>query len=118
VGVAHEGVSRRPPISLSRIVARTHMYTYAASVWALSIVQGPFPIPNPNVTIRNCFHRCKAVVCMVARRTYAGVYSSRVSETPQDTPSCNPTDALPTVGVRSGARGRGAGRPAAHWLFR
>ena len=37
---AHEAVSRRPPIPLSTIVARTHMYTYAAKVWALSIVQG------------------------------------------------------------------------------
>jgi hypothetical protein len=40
--IAHEAVSRRPPISLSRFVARTHMYTYAAKVWVSSIVQGPF----------------------------------------------------------------------------
>jgi hypothetical protein len=37
----------------STIVARTHMYmyTYAAKVWDLSIVQGPVsvaPCPNPN----------------------------------------------------------------------
>jgi hypothetical protein len=25
--IAHEAVSRRPPIALSRVVARTHMYT-------------------------------------------------------------------------------------------
>jgi hypothetical protein len=37
--IAHEAVSRRPPISLDTIVARTHMYTYAAQVWDLSIVQ-------------------------------------------------------------------------------
>jgi hypothetical protein len=42
--IAHAGVSRRPPISLYRAVARTHMYTYAAEVWDSSIVQGPFPL--------------------------------------------------------------------------
>jgi hypothetical protein len=36
--IAHEDVSRRPPISLYTIVARTHMYTYAAHVWDLSIM--------------------------------------------------------------------------------
>jgi hypothetical protein len=30
--LAHAAVSRRPPISLPRIVARTHVYTYAAKV--------------------------------------------------------------------------------------
>jgi hypothetical protein len=30
--IAHAAVSRRPPISLSTIVARTPMYTYAAKV--------------------------------------------------------------------------------------
>jgi HrpA-like RNA helicase len=30
--IAHEAVSRRPPISLSRIVARTHRYTCDARV--------------------------------------------------------------------------------------
>jgi hypothetical protein len=42
--IAHAAVSRRPPISLYTIVARTRMYTYAASVWDLSIVQGPFSV--------------------------------------------------------------------------
>jgi hypothetical protein len=54
--IAHEAVSRRPPISLSRIVARTHMCTYTANVWDLSIVQGPFsvaPCKTLRVTIRN-----------------------------------------------------------------
>jgi hypothetical protein len=37
-----EAVSRRPPIPLDTIVARTHMYTYDAEVRDLSIVQGPF----------------------------------------------------------------------------
>ena len=52
-------VSRRPPISLYKIVARTHMYTYAAQVWDSSLVQGPFlspfVVPNLSVTIRNLF---------------------------------------------------------------
>jgi hypothetical protein len=54
--IAHAAVSRRPPISLDRIVARNHMYTHAANVWDLSIVQDHSlsPAPNPNiVTIRN-----------------------------------------------------------------
>jgi hypothetical protein len=37
---AHAAVSRRPPIPLSSIVARTHMYANAAKVWDFSIVQG------------------------------------------------------------------------------
>jgi hypothetical protein len=49
---AHAPVSRRPPISLDTIVARTRMYTYAANVWDLSIVQGPSPV------IRSLFHFC------------------------------------------------------------
>jgi hypothetical protein len=44
VGDAHEAVSRRPPIALDTVVARTHMYTYAAKVWDSSIVQGPFSV--------------------------------------------------------------------------
>jgi hypothetical protein len=32
------------PISLDTIVARTESYTYAAKVWDLSIVQGPFSV--------------------------------------------------------------------------
>jgi hypothetical protein len=44
----------RPPISLSTIVARNHMCTYAANVWDLSIVQG-HSLSNPNITIRNFF---------------------------------------------------------------
>ena len=34
------------PISLSRMVPRTHMYTYAANVWDLSIVQVHFLAPR------------------------------------------------------------------------
>ena len=36
--------SRRPPIPLTRMVARTQGYTYDAHVWDLSIVQGPFSV--------------------------------------------------------------------------
>jgi hypothetical protein len=42
--VAHAAVSRRPPIPLATIVARTHIYTHAASVWDSSLVQGPFSV--------------------------------------------------------------------------
>ena len=49
--IAHAPVSRRPPISLYTIVARTHMYTSAAKVWDLSIVQGHFLSPGLTVTI-------------------------------------------------------------------
>jgi hypothetical protein len=41
---AHAAVSRLSPISLSRIVARTEGYTYAAKVWALTVVQGRFSV--------------------------------------------------------------------------
>ena len=55
MGDSSRGLTRRPPISLYTIVARTHMYTYAANVWDLCIVQVPFSraVSNPNVTIRN-----------------------------------------------------------------
>jgi hypothetical protein len=62
--IAHAAVSRRPPISLDRIVARTHMYTYAATVWDLSIVQGPFSV-SPRQTLTRRFatsHRCSPVL--------------------------------------------------------
>jgi hypothetical protein len=43
VEIAHAAVSPCPPISLTRIVARTEEgYTYAAELWALRLVQGPF----------------------------------------------------------------------------
>ena len=44
--IAHAAVSRRPPISLSITVARTHMYMHAANVWVwnLSLVQGLFSV--------------------------------------------------------------------------
>jgi hypothetical protein len=42
--MAHEAVSRRPPIYLDTIVARSEGYTYAASVWDVCLVQGPFSV--------------------------------------------------------------------------
>jgi hypothetical protein len=56
--IAHEAVSRRPPISLDTVVARNEGYTQAAKVLDLSLVQGPCsvaPCQTPNVTIRNFF---------------------------------------------------------------
>jgi hypothetical protein len=46
--IAHAAVSRRPPISLHTIAARTRMYSYAAKVWDSSIVQGPIPRAKPH----------------------------------------------------------------------
>ena len=37
--IAHAVVSRRPPIPLDTIVARTRLYTYAAKGWDLSFVK-------------------------------------------------------------------------------
>jgi hypothetical protein len=41
---AHAAVSRRPPIPLDRIVARTRTYTYAAKVWDVSLIQRAFSV--------------------------------------------------------------------------
>jgi hypothetical protein len=59
--IAHEAISRRPPISVDTIVARTEGYTHDVGIWDLSIVQGPFSAvlyQSPKVTIRNL---CTAV---------------------------------------------------------
>ena len=50
--IAHAAVSRRPPIFLAKIVPRIEGYTYNASIWALSIVQGPFSAPCQTLTLR------------------------------------------------------------------
>jgi hypothetical protein len=42
--MAHRAVSQRPLIPLYTIVARSHMYTYTANVWDLSIIHGPFSV--------------------------------------------------------------------------
>jgi hypothetical protein len=58
--VAHAAVSRRPPVSFSRIVARTEGYTYAAKIRALSIVQQPLSVPRakPSSSDSQLLHRC------------------------------------------------------------
>jgi hypothetical protein len=58
--IAHAAVSRRPPIPLDTTVARTHMYTYAAKVWDVSIVQGPFSVARakPRGYDSQLSHRC------------------------------------------------------------
>ena len=48
--IVHAAVSRRLPISLYTIVARTHMYTYAATVWDLTIVQDHFHSPRSGMS--------------------------------------------------------------------
>jgi hypothetical protein len=56
-----EAVSRRLPISFSRMVARTEGYTYDAKVWDSSVVHGPFSVaPCQTLTVRfaQLFHRC------------------------------------------------------------
>jgi hypothetical protein len=63
----HEAISRRPPISLHMVVARTGRYTHAAKVWDLSIVKGPFSVAPCQTlglmfTIRNlCIAVCRRV---------------------------------------------------------
>jgi hypothetical protein len=55
-GIAHAAVSRRPPISLSRMVARAEDCTHAATAWAMSLVHAPFsvaPCPSPSGPIHN-----------------------------------------------------------------
>jgi hypothetical protein len=50
--IAHEAVSRRPPVSLDRVVARTGGYAYDVGVWDLSIVQGPFSVTCQTLELR------------------------------------------------------------------
>ena len=50
---AHAAVTRRPPISVYWIVARTEGYTHHAKVWDLSIVRGPFSVAaHQTLTLR------------------------------------------------------------------
>jgi hypothetical protein len=56
------GRSLTRPIPLSTIVARTHMYTLAANVWDLSLVQGPFSVaPCQTLIVR--FATCTSLQC-------------------------------------------------------
>ena len=51
--IAHAAVTRRPPISLYTLVARTGGYAYDVGVWDLSIIQGPFSVaPCQTLTLR------------------------------------------------------------------
>jgi hypothetical protein len=51
--VAHGAVSRRSPIPLDTMAARTHMYTCYVGVLDSSIIQGPFPVaPCQTLTLR------------------------------------------------------------------
>ena len=59
--IAHAAVSRRPPVFLSRIVARTHMNTHAAKVWDFPSFVDHFCRPvcqTLTYKIRNFLHRC------------------------------------------------------------
>jgi hypothetical protein len=49
--IAHAAVAQRPPNSLFRIVARTHMYTYDAKVWDVPSSKDHFLLhrANPNI---------------------------------------------------------------------
>jgi hypothetical protein len=77
--MAHAAVSRRPPISLDTIVARTHMYTYAAKVWDLSIVQGAFSV----APCRTFALRFATFCIAVSRRWTAGWASTCLPLPPQ-----------------------------------
>ena len=55
IGLEGRSLSRRPPLSLPRIVARTEGYTYAANFWDLSIVHRQFMSPTPNLVLRFAF---------------------------------------------------------------
>jgi hypothetical protein len=62
---AHAAVSRRPPIPLSTIVARTHMYPPAAKFWDFSTVQSAIfcrAVPNPKRYDSQLCRRCTRVV--------------------------------------------------------
>jgi hypothetical protein len=52
--IAHEAVTRRPPISLDTMVPRTEGYTNDVGVCDLSIVQGPFSVA-PCQTLKSRF---------------------------------------------------------------
>jgi hypothetical protein len=65
--------SRVAEESLDTLVARTHMYTYDAKVWGLSLIQEPFsviPFQTRNDTIRFfLFPRCYGGVSQLWSRT-------------------------------------------------
>jgi hypothetical protein len=59
---AHAAVTPRPPISLDTVVARTEGSTYDAAGWDSvhrSRAISWRAVPNPSLTIRHFFHRCR-----------------------------------------------------------
>jgi hypothetical protein len=90
-------VSRRPPISLDTVVARTEGYTYAAKIWDFSIVQGPFSVaPCQTVALRF------ATFCFALPR-YHGLSLSL--PTPCPTLNGHTVRSFPTHGQQSAAKG-------------
>jgi hypothetical protein len=68
--IAHAAVTRRPPIPLSTIVARTHMYTHAANVWGLSLVQGPFSVSPCQTLLHKTVRALRTSLRTMARVTF------------------------------------------------
>ena len=59
--------SRRPPLSLDTMVARTEGYTYAAEVWALSLVQRAISGPFQTLIVDSpFFFPLRRACCMLA----------------------------------------------------
>jgi hypothetical protein len=73
---AHAAVSRRPPISLSRVVARAEGYTCDANVWDLSLVQRPFSV-GPRQTLLVRFATFAALKSPLPPITRLGWFGSR-----------------------------------------
>ena len=75
--IAHEAVSRRPPISLYTVVARTHMFTYDARVWDLSIIRGPFSVARAKLIRNFCIDDVRAPLTAINQPTrYAAAVAS------------------------------------------
>jgi hypothetical protein len=78
--IAHAAVSRRPPISLYTMVARTEGYTYDARVWDLFLVQGPFPVAPCQTPDSHVLHRRTHLrTASLARARYTSSPTSTVS---------------------------------------
>jgi hypothetical protein len=68
VGFRSRGRSRRPPISLYKVVSRTGGYTYDVEVWDLSIVQGPLIAP------------CQTLAKVTRVATFASLYPTALRQ--------------------------------------
>jgi hypothetical protein len=80
-------VSRRPPIPLDTIVARTYMYTYAANVWDLSLVQGPFSVAPRSKPAKRQRYDPQRVASLYDRRTWMRVAAWKAERPTTDLPS-------------------------------